>query len=92
MAPHANPSSDQQVMTDHHENISHSETSSTTVADANKEKSDRPVNHAHFGENQEKTISNDEWSDEDKARGWREITEDECRSDLGFGFPTMKKW
>jgi len=84
------PDHNQHILANHDEDHNASETSSTTVADRYKEQPpSRPVNHAHFGEDQVKTISEKEGTATD---GTRELTEDECRDELGFGFSTFKKW
>lgn len=88
-APPALISNNQHVIADHDENVNASETSSTTVADPSNTKQSRPVNHAHFVDNEDKTFSEKEGT---AADGTRELTEDECRDELGFGFSTAKKW
>lgn len=73
-----------------------SESSSTTINDNQeilKEKHEQPIEphnnqrgHAHFGDS-EKDDSEDRRTD-----GKREISEDECQGELGFSFPTWRKW
>jgi hypothetical protein len=77
----------------YNENVNHaSETSSTTIAEKHAEQPALPTaHHSHLGKpDQVGTFNNQEYRYE--ADGTREITEDECRDELGFGFSTWKKW
>lgn len=81
--------------TTHGENIN-SESSSTTINENQETLNEKqgqsiePHNnqraHAHFGDSEKDDSENH------RTDGKREITEDECQGELGFSFPTWRKW